>query len=301
MVAPPKVAVPAVTSRLPPMDRLPPAVRVPAPALVSERLSAPSLISPPTVNVLAEVVTVASPTRFTAPEPRFSALLPVKVKLPFHFMVGLLPVRLTEEPEVLLMTTPGAIVKTPVPSAVPLLMFSVPAVSVSPPEPLLAPLKVSVPAPVFTIKASMVRLPPAVREEPLAPVPSTNHVWLATLALEATKGALMILLPASASTAMPLEVLDGAMVSVPAVPWLMVTEVTPVGAARNCRPSMVKLPSSVVVIVVPVNGAEVALKITVSEVPGTAAASVVPAASVVQLATAEPRVFQELSAWPLRQ
>ena len=298
---PPKVAVPSETSRLPPMVTLPPIASVPAPALVSERVLEASLIVPPTVRVPEDVVRVAFPASITAPAPRLRALLPVKVKLPFQLMAGLLPVRFTDEPSVLLMVAPGVIVKVPVPRAVLLLMLSVPALSVRPPAPLLPPLSVSAPPPVFTMRALMVRRPPTVREEPLAPVPSTDQVWLATLALEATSGALITIFPALASTEIPLEVLDGAIVSVPVEPWLRVTAVTPEGTALNCRPSMVKLLSSVVVIVVPLNGAEVALKITVSKVPGTAKASVVPAASVVQFATPEPRAFHELPPWPLRQ
>ena len=81
----------------------------------------------------------------TAPVPRFSAFEPVKVKSPFQFC-GLLLDSVSEPPLVLLIVPPE-IVKVPVPSAVALLMFNVPALNVVPPVNVFAPESVRAPAP----------------------------------------------------------------------------------------------------------------------------------------------------------
>ena len=102
--------------------------RVPVPALVMPKVA--PVMPPPTVSVLPFTVMMRAALRTTAPVPRFSGLLPVKAKSPFQF-IGLLAVSVMAAPEVLSIV-PLVIIKVlPVaPSAVTLLMFKVPAVSV---------------------------------------------------------------------------------------------------------------------------------------------------------------------------
>ena len=72
------LTVPALRMNPPLKVLAPPRVRVPAPALV--RLKAPPMM-PPTCRVLALTVTVRLAFNVTAPVPRLSELVPVKVKL----------------------------------------------------------------------------------------------------------------------------------------------------------------------------------------------------------------------------
>ena len=108
-------------------------------------------MAPPTVSVLPLTVTVGLAPRVTAPVPRFRALLPVNVKLPFQFW-GLLLLRVMP-PLWVQSITPPEIVKAPAapPSAVALLTFSCPALRVVPPVYVLAPDKVSVPVVPVTV------------------------------------------------------------------------------------------------------------------------------------------------------
>ncbi len=70
-------------SVIPPVNVFAPeSVSVPAPALV--KLKVAPEITPPTVNVLAETVTLRLAPSATAPGPRFNAFVPVKVKSPPH-------------------------------------------------------------------------------------------------------------------------------------------------------------------------------------------------------------------------
>ena len=110
----------------------PESVSVPAPAFV--RLKPLPLMTPPTVRLLAFTVTVRLAPKVTAPVPRFKLCVPVKVKLPFQTW-ALLVESVIAPPVVLSMTALllAAIVNVPVPSALALLIFSVPAVIVVPP------------------------------------------------------------------------------------------------------------------------------------------------------------------------
>src|SRR5205823_1048548 len=85
----------------------------------------------------------------TAPVPTLSALVPVNVKSPFQLWVLLL--ERVIDPPLVLSIVPALIVKVPVPTAAALLMFRVPADSVVPLEKVLAPLRVSVPAPALVM------------------------------------------------------------------------------------------------------------------------------------------------------
>ena len=90
-------------------------------------------MTPPTVNVWAVVVTVVPAPSATPPVPKFKSLVPVNVKLPFQ-VCALLLESVIASAVVLSIVVPAAIEKLPVPKAVALLMFSVPAESVVPPE-----------------------------------------------------------------------------------------------------------------------------------------------------------------------
>ena len=111
---------------------MPDRVRVPAPAFVKLLLP---LMAPPTVNVLAVVVTVGLAVKVTAPVPKSRLFDPVKVKLPFQ-VCGLLLVRAIAPPLVLSMVVPAAMANVPAvdPKAVVLLISKVPLLKVIPPE-----------------------------------------------------------------------------------------------------------------------------------------------------------------------
>ena len=91
-----------------------------------------SVIVPPIVSVFALVVTVGLDASVTVPVPKFSELLPVNVKLPFH-VCALFEVLLIDDPDVLLIVVPAAIVKVPLPNADALLIPSVPRLNKVPP------------------------------------------------------------------------------------------------------------------------------------------------------------------------
>ena len=110
----------------------------------------------------------------TAPVPRFSVLVPVKVKLPFQFW-ALLPA-LTMAAAPVSTVVPAPMLNVPAPSALTLAMTSVPAAKTRPPEPVLLPLSVSTPAPVLLMRWLMATAPLTVRDEPLAPPPTTSQV-----------------------------------------------------------------------------------------------------------------------------
>ena len=100
---------------------------MPEPALVM-LFPAPE-IAPPTIKELPVNVTVGLPPKVTAPVPRFKDCVPVKVKLPFQVIVLLLE-RVKAPTELLLIVVPALIVKLPVPKAVALFIFKVPALKV---------------------------------------------------------------------------------------------------------------------------------------------------------------------------
>ena len=86
---------------------------------------------PPTVKLLAATVTVREAFIVTAPVPIFRSFVELKVKSPFQFC-ALLFVSVMFAPLVL-PRVPETMVKAPVPSAVALLIASVPLRSVVPP------------------------------------------------------------------------------------------------------------------------------------------------------------------------
>ena len=104
------------------------------------------------------------PPKVTGPAPRFSGLSPRKVKLPFHAIEMLAFV--TTDPMVLSIL-PALIVNVPDPRAVALLIFNVPAPKVAPPEKVLAPLKVSAPAPALDKTPPPPTMPPSCKVLPL--------------------------------------------------------------------------------------------------------------------------------------
>ena len=136
----------------PPVEKVlaPPRVRVPAPALV--RLKAPLMI-PPTCRVLALTVTVRLAFNVTAPVPRLSEFVPVKVKL----LLQAWTLFVSSDwaiPLVLSRVAAPLIVNVPVPRAElvvvepPLLIWRVLVpVTVMPPERVLKPPSFKVPAP----------------------------------------------------------------------------------------------------------------------------------------------------------
>ena len=81
----------------------------------------------------------------TAPVPRFSVLVPVKVKLPFQFwtLVPALTIAVAPVSRVV----PAPMLNVPAPRALALPIIRVPAAKTRPPEPVLFPLSVSTPAP----------------------------------------------------------------------------------------------------------------------------------------------------------
>ena len=85
--SPDRVSVPEVDVRFPALivrvaneTALLPKLRAPPPAFVIE----PPMIVPPTVRVLALVVTKRVPATVTFPVPRFSVFVPVNEKSPFQ-------------------------------------------------------------------------------------------------------------------------------------------------------------------------------------------------------------------------
>ena len=116
-----------------------------APAPVFVRLKLVPEMMPPTVRLPPLTVTVRLAPSATVPVPMFRSLVPVKAKSPFQLCVLLL-VRVRLVPLVL-SSVPPVMVMLPLPGAVALFRFSVPALSVSPPPKVLAPESVSVPAP----------------------------------------------------------------------------------------------------------------------------------------------------------
>ena len=231
----PKVSMPAWTLTVlpaPPKVLAPLSTRLPAPSLVRPTLRTPSSIAPPTVRVLAETVRTGMSRRVTAPAPRSSDWVPVKVK-PWNHCIGFPVVSARAAPEVLLRVTPLETLKTPVPSAEALPKLSVPAVRLMPPLPLLAPESVSAPAPALVIGPAKLTEPESVSAE--APTPVTVQVW----APVATTGAERVTKPALSPTRMPLVELPGAMVRVPEEPWLITKEATPEGTLVKVRLSTV--------------------------------------------------------------
>ena len=259
----PKSRVPALRSMAPSNVAAPATARMPAPDLTRPNEEAPS-VSEPSVKVPAETVAVRDCPREATPEPKFSEWVPVKVNEPPR-VSGLSVVRVRAEPEELLNVVSAPTVNRPVPRAEGEARLRVPAASVMPPAPELAPESVNAPAPVLRTKASKVTSPETASEE--VPVPSTDQVWEATIVFAATRGAEIVTAPALAPTTMPPEVLAGAMVRVPEDPWEIRNEaVAGVVALVNWTPSTVKSPSSVEIRAPPVR--LLALNTTVSAGPG---------------------------------
>ena len=154
---------------------------------------------------------------------------PVKVKLPSHIWTLLLA--LTIAPAEALMVVPAPMVKVPVPSAVVLLMASVPPARVSPPAPeFVGPLRVSAPAPLLVTALVKVTLPEIASDE--VPVPLTVHVCGAPT----MTGAPMVTAPPPEATKMPLVAVTGASVSLlatPPTPESMETVASPAGWLLN--------------------------------------------------------------------
>ena len=101
-----------------------------------------------------------------------------------------------------------------------------------------------------------------------------------------------------AATAIPLLEDAGERVSVPPVPSLMVTAVTPEGLAVNLRLSAVRLPSRVVAKVGPVAPEEPKTKVSVAT--GSAPRSVVPARALAQFVSPALLELQEPPTSPLQ-
>ena len=89
-------------------------------------------IEPPTVRLPPLTVTVRVAFMATLPVPRFRSPAPVKAKSPFQ-LCALLVESVMADPLVLL-SVPPLIVSVPLPSVEALLIFSVPELSVVPPE-----------------------------------------------------------------------------------------------------------------------------------------------------------------------
>ena len=169
-----------------------------------------------------------------------------------------------------------------------------PSVKFRPPAPVLAPESVSVPAPILVIGPAKVTGPVRASEEPFVPVPTTFQVC----APAAMSGAERVIAPASVLTAMPLAELPGVSVRVPAVPWAMVIEGTPVRALKmrlsaERLPSRVRLLAPAVTLLVPNTRASVRA--------GSAAVSVPPPTSVAQLVSPALFARSELPWSPLKK
>ena len=112
------------------------------------------LISPPTVKVLPESVTVGLLLKAMAPVPRFKALVPPKVKLAFQFIALLFKV--TKLPKVLSIVPP-LIVNVLVPKAPALLRSSVPpALKVTVLLKMLMPVKTKAPEVTVSVPETVV-------------------------------------------------------------------------------------------------------------------------------------------------
>ena len=165
-------SVPFVTEIVPVKVLAVPA-RVTTPVLVVRipMFSPLSPTLPPKVSAYAPPFAIvrAPPPKVTAPVPRFRALLPVKVRVTAPVLakvMGLLPAFVMAAPEVLSMVLAAVTVKVPAvaPSALALLMFSVPADRVTPPvRPVLLPERVNRPAPALVRVPLPVMAPPTVR------------------------------------------------------------------------------------------------------------------------------------------
>jgi hypothetical protein len=101
-------------------------------------VAVPSEMMPPTVRVLALTVTVREPAvepSETVPVPRLRFLVPVKVKFPFQICALLVVSVWLAANSAVLSRVPALMVTVPLPSAVALLMFSVPEFRVAPASP----------------------------------------------------------------------------------------------------------------------------------------------------------------------
>ncbi len=185
-----------------------------------------------------------------APVPRLSGLLPVKVKSPLH-VPGLLAVRVSAPPEVLSMVVPPATAKVPaaVPSAVALLMFSVPADRVAPPLKAFAPERVSAPAPALMRPPVPPIAPPTVSAAPVvvtvrtaAPSATAPAPRLSALDPVKVKLPLQVWGLLAVTVRAPPEVLSmvvpPAMESVPAVAPSAVALLMPSAPADSVRPPL---------------------------------------------------------------
>ena len=246
----------------------------------------PSLIFPPRVKLLAAAVMATLLLLIViAPAPRLRSLVPVKVKSPPNVLALVVDSEIAATVE-LLMVVPAPIVNMPdVPMAVALLIFKVPLESVIAPAPELVPVRVNVPALVLLTDALKTVLALMDNVNPDA----TSHVCEAPTVRGAAMNALLL----PVSTRIPPDVLAGVRFSVPPVPGLTDTVVIPVGIAENCKLSIPKAPSRVVVMVLKAVGAPVALKMTVCKEVGMVVESAKPATSVVQFAAAAPNVAHD--------
>ena len=141
-------SVPALSTTPPVNVFAPPSVRVPAPSFVKAK--AP-LITPGTMRLLPLTVTVRAAESATVPDPRLRTFDPVNVKLPLQVCAPVVamacgkPLVLSMVPPVIL-TVPAP--KAEAPETPPLLILSVPVELVTrPPEKVLYPPSVTVPAP----------------------------------------------------------------------------------------------------------------------------------------------------------
>src|SRR5581483_3887784 len=128
-------------------------MRVPTPGPAFVRLKLPP-IAPPIVGVLVVPLTATCTFVVSVPGPfKFNALVPEPdaiVKFPAHVCAFVV----VTAPPLVLVTVPALTVNVPVPSALLLLMLSVPAESVVPPLYEFAPESVRAPAPLLvTAKA----------------------------------------------------------------------------------------------------------------------------------------------------
>ena len=175
------------------------------PALVIPK--AVALTTPPTCSVFAVTVRMRLALSVTAPVPRFSELVPVKVKLPFQ--VWALLVRNDCASPLVLSNVPPAMTSVPVPIAEfaedepPWLMSNVPvALVVRPPVKVLAPPSFNVPAPVCVTEKAPEVIPAAVLPPLIArvwPASGIAQVWFAVR----TIGALIAAEAAPVPKAMP--------------------------------------------------------------------------------------------------
>ncbi len=142
----PTIIVPPVSESPPVPEITPFSATVPAPVLMI--LKPPFAIVPPRVNVFAfEVMVRMAVKAVTAPVPRFKLCVPAKVKSA-PSVRGLLFASVIAAPLVLSIVPAPLMVNVPAaaPSAVALLMSSVPPVSVTPVN-VFVPLSASAPAP----------------------------------------------------------------------------------------------------------------------------------------------------------